>query len=370
MRRRRREIKRKKRKTHIRARSPTPTARPVQEILLHAIALARPKLGRGTGQHAILAIASIGIIVGRVGTHEGLALQIPRGALAAGARQAVGTALAVRRRHVGRAGGVGSGAGLLGIAAAGAGAADGAGGGEAAAAAAVFVGVVADGAGVEFARAGVAAPVGAAAGGAAAVAVFAFLHDAVAALVARDGGDALVVGEARRLDAVAQERRADVADGAGAEGGDTGARGGVHDELGAGVAGRVAEGAALLRVDGVAVRAGLPVAVVHGAKGVPGFVCDHLPFRRGAGDDVGPADGFPLALGDARDAGLAEPGQADFGTGGTVGEEGPVGVGIGTFAAPLREGVETAGDGVVAAAADVPGRSLGRSAWTDAVHDC
>ena len=66
---------------------------------------------------------------------------------------------------------------------------------------------------------------------------------------------------------------------------------------------------------------------------------------------------------------MAEPGQADFGAGRAVGEEGPVGVGVGTFAAPLREGVETAGNGVVAAAADVPRGGLGRGAWTDVVHD-
>ena len=291
--------KEKEKNTNIRARPPTPTTRAIQEILLHTIALPGPELGRGTREHAILAIASIGIIVGRIRAHERLALQIPRRALAARARQATGTALAVGRRHIRRAGGIGAGAGLLGIAAAGAGAADGAGGGEVAAAAAVFVGVVADGAGVELARRRVAALVGAAAGGPAAVAVFAFLHDAVAALVARDGGDALVVGEAGRLDAVAQQGRADVADGAGAEGGDAGAGGGVHDELGAGVAGGAAEGAALLRADRFAVRAGLSVAVVHGAEGVPGFVRDHLPFRRGAGDHVGPADCFSLALGDA-----------------------------------------------------------------------
>ena len=187
--------------------------------------------------------------------------------------------------------------------------------------------------------------------------------------MARDGGDALVVGKAGRFDAVAQQRRADVADGAGAEGRDAGPGGGVHDELGAGVAGGAAEGAALLCVDGGAIPAGLLVAVVHGAEGVAGFVRDHLPFRRGAGDHVGSADRLALPLGDARDAGLAEPGQADFGPGRAVGEEGPVGVGVRTVASPLREGVEAAGDGVVAAAANVPRGGLGRGARADAVHD-
>ena len=164
--------------------------------------------------------------------------------------------------------------------------------------AAIFVGVVADGAGVEFAGCGVAALVGAAAGGPAAVAVFAFFDDAVAALVAGDGRHALVVGEAGRFHGVAEQGRADVAYRAGTEGCDADAGGGVHDELRVGVAGGAAEGTALLRVDGVAVGAGLLVAVVHGAEGVPGFVRDYLPFRGGAGDDVSAADGFPLPRGD------------------------------------------------------------------------
>ena len=336
---------------------------------MHAVALPRSELGRGTREHAILTVASIGIVVRSIRTHERLALQIAGSALAARATQAIGTALAIRGGDIRRAGGVGAGAGLLGIAGSRAGATDGAGGSEAAGAAAVLVGVVADGAGVELAGGGIAALVGAAAGGAAAVALLALLDDAVAALVARDGRHALVVGEAARLDAVAQQGRADVADGAGAEGGDAGPRRGVHDVAGAGVAGGAAEGTALLRVEDVAVRARLAVAVVHGAEGVAGFVRDHLPFRRGARDHVGPADRLALALGDARDAGLAEPGQADLGPRRAVGQQGPVGVVVRTVAAPLREGVEAGGDGVVAAAAHVPRCGLRWTAGTHTVHD-
>ena len=66
---------------------------------------------------------------------------------------------------------------------------------------------------------------------------------------------------------------------------------------------------------------------------------------------------------------MAQPGETYFGAGGTVGEEGPVGVVVFAFAAPLREGVEAGRDGVVATAADVPGDGLGRGAWTGGVHD-
>lgn len=77
---------------------------------------------------------------------------------------------------------------------------------------AVFGGVVADSTGLEFAGSGIAAGIVATALLTTAIAVFAFLDDTVATLLASDGGDAAVVGEAVGFDAVAQEGRADVSD--------------------------------------------------------------------------------------------------------------------------------------------------------------
>lgn len=220
----------------------------------------------------------------RVRAHNGAALQVAAGALAARTREL--PRVQPGRRRVRRdaallavwGGGVrgadagGARAGLLRVAGAGAGAADGAGGGELAAVAAVLVGVVADGAGLEAAGARVAAGVRGAVGLAAAVAVLAVLDDAVAALVAGDGGDAAVGGEAGRVDAVAADAAADVADAAGGEVRDALGGGGVHDVLFAGVAGLRVERAALLRGDHVGLGAGLVGAVVHGAEGVAGLM--------------------------------------------------------------------------------------------------
>lgn len=173
--------------------------------------------------------------------------------------------------------------------------------------AAVLVGVVADGGAFELAGRGVTAGVVSARGRAAAVAILAFLDNAVAALLARDGSDAFVVDKRGGVDTVAAEGGADVADGAETELRNAFARGGVHDEFGAGVAGGGAERAALLRVDDLAIGAGGGVAVVHGAEGVPGFVGDDLPFGGGFGDDVGSADDFAGGFLDALNAELTKP---------------------------------------------------------------
>lgn len=123
---------------------------------------------------------------------------------------------------------------------------------------AVIIAIIADSVVFELASRRVAAGVIAARLGAAAIAVLARFDDAVAALVAGDGGDAFVVGEARAFDAVAAHGRADVADSAGGELCYTlTTRGRVHDVLGAGVAGAGAEGTALLGVYDCSVAAGL-----------------------------------------------------------------------------------------------------------------
>lgn len=85
----------------------------------------------------------------------------------------------------------------------GAGSANDARGGEVAVFAAVLVGVVTDGGVFKFAGRGVAASVVPAGCRAAAVAILAFLDNAVAALLAGDGSEAFVVDERGGADAVA-----------------------------------------------------------------------------------------------------------------------------------------------------------------------
>lgn len=297
-------------KTYIRAFPSTTAPRAVQEILLHRIADAGAEFRTRAAQGTILRVARIGIVIARIASHQRLTLLVPARALPTRALQTgarVAARLSVGGKGVGRAGGVFARACFLRVALSGAWSADDARGGEVAVFAAVLVGVVADGGVFKLAGRGIAASVVPARCRAAAVAILAFLDNAVAALLAGDGSEAFVVDERGGVDAVAAESGANVADGAGAEVRDTFARRGVHDVLGAGVAGSRAERAALLCVDDLAVAAGGGVAIVHGAEGVSGFVGDDLPFGAGFGDDVGPADNFASGFLDTLDAELTKP---------------------------------------------------------------
>lgn len=167
--------------------------------------------------------------------------------------------------------------------------------------AAIFIGIVADGVILELACRRIAAGVAAAALGATTVAVFAVFDDTIATLVAGDSDDAFVRGQTCRVDGVAAEGRADVADAAGGEMGDAVGGEGIHDVLFPGIAGLSVERAALLRIDGVGIRAGLRRTVVDGAESVAGLVGDDLPLGGGLGDDVGARRGFiASALGTGR----------------------------------------------------------------------
>ena len=91
---------------------------PVQEVLLHAVAGTEAELGRGTGELAVDAVASVRVVLLRVGAHEGLALLISRCALAGSACQtqrAVAAGLTVGRSDVGGTDGGMAGAYLLRI---------------------------------------------------------------------------------------------------------------------------------------------------------------------------------------------------------------------------------------------------------------
>ncbi|KFZ12795.1 hypothetical protein V502_06899 [Pseudogymnoascus sp. VKM F-4520 (FW-2644)] len=163
--------------------------------------------------------------------------------------------------------------------------------------AAILVRGVTDGVvlGLEFARRGIAAGIVAAPGHAATIAVFAHLDDAVAALRAGNGRDVTVAGQTARFNGLPADGAADVADAAGREVGDAGAGRGVHDVFAACWAGVGGKGAALLRGDGFAVRAGGRVAVVDGAEGVAYFVGDDEPFRVRLDNDVGAGHGVVRA---------------------------------------------------------------------------
>lgn len=112
---------------------------------------------------------------------------------------------------------------------------------------------------------------------------------------AGDGGDVAVAGQTVCFDGLPADGAADVADATGGEVGDSRAGRGVHDVFAARWAGVGREGAALLRGDGFAVRAGGRVAVVDGAKGVAYFVGNDEPFRVRLDDDVGAGHGVVRA---------------------------------------------------------------------------
>lgn len=200
-----------------------------------------------------------------------------------------------------------------------------------------------------------AARVGTAACHTAAVAVFAWFDDAVAALLAGDGFDVLVVGQTIRVDRLTTNSAADIPDGAGAEVRDTLCRGRVHDVLLAGIARALAQGTALLRVDEVGIGASFGRAVVDCAVGVAGFVGDDLPFvgTLGTDYDVGSADCFSgarclavacdAAVGvvSSVNASLSEPGKANGRTGVASAEQSPMAVVVWLCAPPCREVVQS-----------------------------
>ena len=223
----------------------------VEKILLHTVAHTSAELRGRAREGAILAVAGVGIVLGGIGTHQGLTLLIPGGALSAGALQVLGrlaTSLAIWRRLIGRARSGCSGADFLGITLSGAGSAHCAIGSELAALAAVLVGVITDCIVLEFASGRIAARIGPTALGSPTVTVLSFLHDAIATLMARDGRHPLVVFQAVGLDTVAPQGRTHVSNGARAKVGYALTGGRVHDVLGASITGRSAEGTTLLRV--------------------------------------------------------------------------------------------------------------------------
>ncbi len=61
----------------------------IEEVLLHAVAHAGPKLGRRARQLAVVRVACVRVVVRRKGAHEALALQVARRALPAGAGEAL-----------------------------------------------------------------------------------------------------------------------------------------------------------------------------------------------------------------------------------------------------------------------------------------
>lgn len=175
--------------------SASTTRRAVQEVLLQAIADAAAEFRTSAAEHAIAVVAGIGIVSLSVAPHNSLTLLVSARALSTCASQTVTAVAAVILSLVFRAIGRTACAPLFGIALSSARTAHGSGAGELAISAAVFGRVVADGVALELARRGIAASIVATALLATAIAVLAFLDDAVAALLAGNGRDTSVIGE-------------------------------------------------------------------------------------------------------------------------------------------------------------------------------
>ena len=155
---------------------------------------------------------------------------------------------------------------------------------------AAFIAWVTKGALVETACLGITASITSTSFCTTAVAIFAFFHNAIAALVATDGNNSFVVGQAPRVDRVPAQGTADVAHRAWRKVGDPRCRKGVHHELSVGVAGARGERTALARVDHVGVTTSRLVTVMNRTKGMTGFVSKDLPLSRRLGNDIGPGD--------------------------------------------------------------------------------
>lgn len=211
----------------------------VEEILLHATAFVRREHRRRAIERACRVVAGVRVVAAEDRAEDSSTLQVPAGALSAGASEAglvaAFAACAVGQVLVGRtvprraradfghiAGPVGSATG-------------GAGSHELTARTAGLVRVVAHRVRRVLAGFRVAAFVVAASCCSSTVAVFAALDNAVAALAASRRHDALVVHQAVRLHAATPERRADVADGALRKVLEVGRRRWVHDVFAVGI---------------------------------------------------------------------------------------------------------------------------------------
>ena len=223
--------------THIRTTAATATFRAIQEILLQTITDSRPELWASAADGASLAVARVGIVALRITAHDRFALLVTTRTLSGCALQSAAAAvLPVGRGNVGRTCARGPCTDLLRIAYAGAGAADGAVRRELAIPTAILIGVVTHRSAREFAGGGIAAVIVTTTFHPATVTLFARLHDAIAAFLARDGVDLCIVRETGRLDAIATDRAADVAHRAHTKVCDTLHSGRIHDILLAGVA--------------------------------------------------------------------------------------------------------------------------------------
>lgn len=344
------------------------TRRTVEEVLVQDRALVgrRPR-GRASNDARCL-VASLD--VGDVGerSHHGLALQVARGALARRTREArivIAARSSVVEVRVAGARRRGTRALFLGIAQSRASAANGARRGERAGiGAALFISGIANRVRRVFARLGIAARVSGTSLLATTVAVFARLNDTVAALLARNNGNVLVLHEASV--GLPVDGGAHISDAAGGERLDTAAGRGVHDELATGITAVGAQGAASLNPS-IARIACLVGAVVNGAKGVPDFVRDDLPLGWGADDDVGRRNRLvrrriaPFVGARPLLADLAEPRETYGAIRGTRGEQSPESVGILGAASPLRKLAKTVRDCETVAAGHVPGRGVAGS---------
>lgn len=184
----------------------------IEEVLLQAEALVGGEFGRAAGHYAGGRVASVGVVAGGVGAHDGLALLVARRALAGGAFEAIATAVTIRGVGVGWADSSITWASLLRITVARALTADSACACKLAVAAAVFVGVVADRVVLVSASRGVTAGIVATTLLATAVTLFVALYDAVTTLLASDGFHFSVIAQAIGIDIVVLDSTADVAD--------------------------------------------------------------------------------------------------------------------------------------------------------------
>jgi hypothetical protein len=199
-------------KTYIRAFPTAATRRPIQEILLQTIAHSRPKLRARTAQRTAERVTRISIIALRVAPHKRLALLISARAMSARTLEPTPAALSIRRRSITRARRRIARTLLLRIAISSTGTTYRRRGSQLTVATALLIAVVTYGIILELACRWIAARIVTTGARAAAIAFFAWFHDAVPALLARDECDVLVVAEAGGADAVAADGGADVAD--------------------------------------------------------------------------------------------------------------------------------------------------------------
>lgn len=102
---------------------------------------------------------------------------------------------------------------------------------------------------------------------------------------------------------------------------------------------------------------------MHGTESVANLMSNYLPFIRCYCHHIGTTDNFPSSSHHVRDTELPEPGQANFGSGGTTRKERPEGIAIAPFTAPRREHVQAVSDGSGPSASSVPRSIRGRGCW-------